>query len=326
MEIMENKIMNESECLTCFLYQTKYFYIATLPKVASSWLFDLTHTYPEIMDIESTNEFWAANIHFNQIDLTILKDDENSSYKFDEVKRDWDTLIHGNTDISRNFIFLLRNPVNKFISGLMQDVLYQDKSDPQKNPLDLKSELFLKIFTNYPNKSNLEKLKLLNDEMISKGFTGDWWIHDGDWWNDVSFSEIINYWIEQKFNKFFSAGFNVRDYKSDHKASNIYLYHKILFNSQIDKNKIKILDIDTENIYDYLIKEYKLENIISDVTYKDGRNVSSKVFKKLLIKNSKNYSEFIQVVLREDIFMYIDIYKKIYGVELDYNHVIQQLE
>lgn len=316
----------DNEFLPCFCYQTKYFYIITLPKVASSWLFDLTHNYPEIMDIDSKDEFWASLLNFNQINLNISKDSEHSSYKFEELKDDWYKLINGSSEISRNFIFLLRNPVNKFVSGTMQDVLYENKDNPNIDPLDINSDEFLKYFIDYPYSNHIEKIKLLNSKYSVSERNLHWWTQDGEWWDDTDLFEIINYWVEKKLYNFFKMGFNVREYKSDHKASNIYLYHKILFNSKIDKNKIKILDIDKENIYDYLIGNYNLQDVISDLSYKEERNKTGKRFKTLIINKMKDYSSNIQIVLREDILMYIDIYKKIYNIELNYEDVFKQLK
>lgn len=314
----------ENEFLECFCYQTKQFYIITLPKIASSWVSDITSTYPEILDIDLNKEFYGSILGFNQINLDITPSNEVSSYNFDTVQHDWYKLINGNNEISRNFLFLLRNPVNKFISGTMQDVLYENKEDPETDPLNINSDEFLKYFVDYPNKNYLEKVK--EYDKIFRTTSPHWWTIDGDYWNYRPLIDVIDYWIKQKLSNFFSLGFNVREYKSDHKLSNIYLYHKILFNSNIDKNKIKILDIEKENIYDYLINQYNLSEIISDTSYKEPRNGTGKVFKKLIIKNIKDYLNTIQIVLKEDIFMYIDIYKKIYNTDLTYQDVFKQLK
>lgn len=313
------------EFLYLFCYQTKYFYILTLPKIASSWLNELTHTYPEIMDINSKNDFWASRLIFNQINLSISKNDEISSYNFNHFEDDWYKLINGNNEISRNFVFLLRNPVNKFISGTMQDVLYESKENSELDPRDIDSDEFLKYFVHYPNQKYLKKLKSLHDIFSVNNI--HWWTLDGVWWDNSFLVDIIDYWIKKKLSLFFKEGFNLGVHKSGHKISNIYLYHKILFNSNIDKSKIKILDIDKENIYDYLVDEYNLKNIISDISYKEERNKTGRIFKSLIIKNIKEYSEIIETLLQEDILMYIDIFKKIYDIDLTYEDVFfKQLE
>lgn len=319
----------EFEFLPTFCYQTKYFYIITLPKIASSWLFDLTHTYPQIMDIDSDDEFWASLLVFDQKNLNISRDGEVSSFKFDYLKNDWDKLISGNNDVSRNFIFLLRNPVNKFVSGTMQDVLYENKDNPDTDPLNMTQSDFLNHFVDYPNKEELEKLKILNEQVLNDGSIVKnihWWTQDGNWWNNDFMVNTIRWWIKKKLDAFFKLGFNMRDYKSDHKASNIYLYYKILFNSKIDKNKIKILDIDKENLYDYLVKEYGIDTIVSDVSYKQERNKTGRTFKNLIIECMKGYSNLIDVVLYQDILMYIDIYKEVYDINLSYDDVFKQLK
>jgi hypothetical protein len=314
----------ETEFLDCFCYQTKQFYIITLPKIASSWVSDLISFYPEILDINFNKEFYGSVLRINQINLDVKKYDEVSSYNFDNVQQDWHKLINGNSDISRNFLFLLRNPVNKFISGTTQDVLYENKEVPEADPLNINSDEFLKYFVDYPNKNYLEKVK--EYDKIFRRYSPHWWTIDGDYWNYPALIDVIDYWIKQKLSDFFSSGFKFREYKSEHKLSNIYLYHKILFNSNIDKNKIKILDIEKENIYDYLINQYNLSDIISNTSYKEPRNATGKVFKKLIIENIKNYSSIIEIVLREDILMYIDIYKKLYNIDLTHQDVFRQLK
>lgn len=314
----------ETEFLECFCYQTKQFYIITLPKIASSWVSDIFRTYPEILDVHLKEEIYGSVVRFNQINLHITPSDEVSTYNFDTIHHDWYNLINGNSETSRNFLFLLRNPINKFISGTMQDVLYENKENPKIDPLNINSNEFLKYFVDYPNKNYLEKVK--EYDKIFRTDSPHWWIIDGDYWNYQPLIDVIDYWIKQKLSKFFSLGFNVREYKSDHKLSNIYLYHKILFNSNIDRNKIKILDIEQENIYDYLINQYNLSEVIPDTSYREPRNDTGKVFKKLIIKNIKDYSDTIQIVLKEDIFMYIDIYKKIYNIDLTYQDVFKQLK
>jgi len=314
----------ENEFLECFCYQTKQFYIITLPKIASSWVSDITRTYPEILDVDLKEEIYASVLGFNQINLHITPSNEVSTYNFDTIHQDWYKLINGNSETSRNFLFLLRNPVNKFISGTMQDVLYENKENPEIDPLNINSDEFLKYFVDYPNKNYLEKVK--EYDKIFRTNSPHWWTIDGDYWNYQPLIDVIDYWIKQKLSKFFSLGFNIREYKSDHKLSNIYLYHKILFNSNIDRNKIKILDIEQENIYDYLINQYNLSEVIQDTSYREPRNETGKAFKKLIIKNIKDYSNTIQIVLKEDIFMYIDIYKKIYNTDLTYQDVFKQLK
>lgn len=313
----------QGEFLSCFCYQTKYFYILTLPKVASSWLFDLSHTYPEIMDINSKDDFNASTLTINQKNLNILHLDEVTSYKIDDIEKDWSKLISGNNDLSRNFIFLLRNPVNKFVSGLMQDVLYGAPDDNNIDPLDVTKHKFLDYFVDYSNKEYLEKFISLNNQYQIGN--PHWWTADGEYWDNDFVEDVVNYWIDKKLDKFFRDGLNVMHYKEGHKESNIYLYHKLLFNSKINRNNIKILDIDTENLYDYIITHYDIQSIISDVSYKEERNKTGKKFKQLLIKNTKKYSDIIAVITSDSILMYIDIYKTLYNVDLSYEDVFKQL-
>jgi hypothetical protein len=80
------------------------------------------------------------------------------------------------------------------------------------------------------------------------------------------------------------------------------------------------------NIYDYLIGKYNLGDANSDISYKEERNKTGRIFKNLIIKNIREYTDIIEIVLKEDILMYIDVYKKIYGIDLTYDDVFRQLK
>ena len=55
-------------------------------------------------------------------------------------------------------------------------------------------------------------------------------------------------------------------------------------------------------------------------------DVNSKPNPILEIKNIREYTDIIEIVLKEDILMYIDVYKKIYGIDLTYDDVFRQLK
>jgi hypothetical protein len=71
------------------------------------------------------------------------------------------------------------------------------------------------------------------------------------------------------------------------------LYYKILFNSNVDLNKIKILDIDAENIYDFLIKKYKMD---VSIEHNEKYNPTAIVFKDIVKSSMKKYENLLILV------------------------------
>lgn len=304
---LTNQIKN-SQYIRCLCHSTKHFYVITLPKIASSWLNDFLMNNSNLIDDSNYSLKYDSSILIDKISLDITEDEQFSSnfYNFNLFKDDWYNLFNKNGE-TKDYIFLIRNPIKKFISGIIQDILLDD--------IDTKSNTFLNYFVNYKNKDNLDKFLELDDKLRQTEL--HWWTVDDTYFEDFVV-DVVNHWVEVKVDNFFTNELKIIQFKSDHKISNIFLIHKLLFNSSINEEKIKILDIDEESIYDYITETY---NIQLDLYYKNKINKFSNNLKNIMIKKVSKYIDIIETLHREDVLMYMDIYKKIYNKPITYQDV-----
>lgn len=300
----------DAELLNSILHQTKKFYVLTLPKIASSWIHDILLTYPQLMDKE-TSDFYSSNVWINQSTFELKTVKEGSSYHSLTLKEDWKNLIEGK-ETSRDFIFFLRNPVNRFISILIKDVLFDN--------IDTHSQEFIENLSDYPNKEELNKFLKLNIEL---GTDNLYWLLDGgEHWKHEYVGNIVNYWVDKKLDSFFNLEHDSRDYLYDFKTNNYFLYYKLLFNSSVNKDRVKMLDIGAENPYYYFVEKYDLK---IDKKYEKRINKLPLVYKNHLTNYIKRHINIIELILRQDVLLYIDIYEKLYSKKLSYDSVYRNL-
>lgn len=294
--------------IKCLCHSTKHFYVITLPKIASSWLNDFLMNNSYLIDDSNYSLKYDSSILIDKISLDVEEDEQFSSnfYNFNLFKDDWYNLFNKNSK-TKDYIFLIRNPIKKFISGIIQDVLLDN--------IDTKSTTFLNYFVNYKNKDNLTRFLELDDKL--RQIELHWWTVDDTYFEDFVI-DVVNHWVEVKVDEFFSNELQILQLKSDHKISNIFFIHKLLFNTSVNEEKIKILDIDEESIYDYITETYSIE---IDSHYKNKINKLSTNLKNIMIKKVSKYLDIIEILYHNDILMYIDIYKKIYKKSISYQEV-----
>jgi len=302
--------MSDRQYLQTHFHQTKHFYVCTISKVASSWLYDFLSSHSDLMDTKPNGDFYSSTLEFSQTSLDVRGTDENISYDFQIVSTDWYNLLNGG-EVSRDFIFFVRNPVNRFVSILIKDILFDN--------VNTNSEEFLEQFKEYSNKDELERFLNLNLELSADNYY--WLLENGESWKNELIKKIVGYWIGKKVSSFFKTETGA-NYISELKISNIYLIHKLLLNSSADKSKLKIVDIEKENLKEYFDTNYGL-NISK--RFNDKINIVPTPFKELVILYLKKYSHLVEGLLRENILMYIDIHEKLYGQRLSYEQIFDQL-
>lgn len=306
----------EGYTLTLLLQETNQFYVVTQPKVASSWISDFMITHKEMNPLPIRDDYYLPSTCFNQITLDIHKKDKNVYTQY--LESDWKSILSGG-DSSKDFVFFLRNPFNRFVSVIIKDVLLVDE--------DTSSSKFLDLFEDYPNKEYLTRFLQIDSK--SKNNNHYSWTLPNEFW-DESVGNVVGYWVKKTLSKFFKGVFNLESVtKIDnlnnlylHRTSNLYFYHKILFNSNINSKNIKFLDIDRENIYDYFSNTYNLQ---IEKRYNTKINDVSPQFKSIVLDYLKRYHSIIESILKEDVLMYIDIYEKIYSKKLSYNEVYKSI-
>jgi len=120
-KIQEKERAYESDNLWFNLYDLKTAWVLTHPKIASSFmdLYGATHTRSRQMSAHFQNGFR----HINDVYQNGKKISSGKHFS-----NDWESLLRGE-EIDKKIIFLTRNPIHKFITGLVQDFVL-----PQLNP------------------------------------------------------------------------------------------------------------------------------------------------------------------------------------------------
>ena len=287
-----------------FCYKAKDFYLLTIQKIASSLAYQLFLHNEGLRDVSKSeihkNE--KNTVDINQLNFTIPKYDDELSFDVNSFTNDWNLLLENksNTD----FIFLMRDPINKFTTGVMQDVIF--------NNFSMSSPHIIEILEKYPNKEELNQFYEFNKVNILNG-NEEWWnILDLNW--DIFTYNVMFFIVENMIDEWFSNVENIIEYRKGHKNMNLFFYNKLLFNSNIDKTKIKILDIDKENIYDYLVNKYDLTLTNSESKYKFNQTAS--VFKKIIKKSMLKYDELMSSIFYVDLLLYCDIYNYLYSEQI----------
>jgi len=288
-----------------FCYKAKNFYILTIPKVASSWVYQLFLNNEGLRDIPKNEIHKNDNntIGINQLNFNtdIYKSDE-TSYDTIKFEEDWNLFLQNKSEV--DFIFLMRDPISKFITGLMQDVILHN--------FKMDSPHIIEILKRYPYIDAFNEFNQFNKSKIADG-NEEWWNILDLKWND-SIYNVMYFIVKNIVDKWMGDVDNIVHYRNGHKNVNLFLYYKLIFNSKINKNKIKILDIDTENIYDYLVDKYNLDLVHTESKFKFNETAS--IFKKIIKKSMLKHEELISSMFYLDLLVYCDIHNYLYSEQI----------
>jgi hypothetical protein len=305
--ILKNKNMTENitTLSNIFCYKSSNFYILTLPKIASSWTYQLFLNNPNLRDtpIDKLENMDNNNVYINQINLTSECDVNNPSHDAVEFCKDWENMIMEKSS-DKDFIFLMRDPIDKFITGIMQDVVFQN--------FKMNSPHILDILKTYSDKTKLDDFFKFHKKKTAIENTNEWWHIPNVIWPKYVY-DVMFYIVNNILTKWFSDITNISEYRKGHSSLNLFLCYKILFNSNVDVSKIKILDINTEDIYDFLIETYKID---VNIDYKEKFNPTAIVFKDIIKSSMKKYKDLLISVLSIDILLYCDLHNHLYSTDL----------
>lgn len=276
-----------------YFYEYKNFYILTQPKVASSWLHDLYFN-------SNTKKENLRFFYVNQLTLELIPNDALT----DEFVDDWYKLINNETP-KKDFIFLMRDPLSKIVTGLMQDVIY--------------SKLLIEV-TNINNHQNLslEEINKFNN-FHSKQNEFEWWRNTNIELNS-DIERILFILVDTLIQKWFKDPQNIIELRNGHKSTNYFLLYKILKNNI----KSKIIDIEKENIFDFIQQTY---NFNADVVFKKPRNKTPLGIKNITLESIKknNLHFYLSTYLQTDILIYCDIFNSIYNTDLSINKLVHKI-
>lgn len=224
------------------LHITPKFYLFTQPKIASSWSYEQFGDFYrfqielQTLKISSKSEDdWIKTAITLERQKKGIKDAEKK--KLIQFYRDWNNLVDGKSS-KKEFIFLIRNPIDKKIAGFIQDVLLYSLNHRSFNSPFLIKHWLESGFTRdeiYEYKSECDRKNHF------PGFAG----------KNNEFVPLLRKAIRPVVDNWFdSTIIFINEVNDDHKHTNYFLHHKLFAsrNNKIDKSKIRLIDIDRQNI------------------------------------------------------------------------------
>jgi len=281
------------------IYITDKFYFCCNPKVASSWAFQMFGR-GEYKGLEHRDSFDISTMQLNRCNDSVYIKDESVQ----ELYKDWESLLNGKS-CRRDWVFVIRNPIEKMITGYIQDVfLKQTNREALDNPIFLKhiksigyNKAEIDAFTHYyeitednrfPNVKNFGD----NNEFMPMYY-------------DIVKS-MVDMWAEDTTRV-------INEINFDHKESNLMFILKLLTfpPNGFDSSKIRVIDIDRQNLGDTLKNLYGLQHI--DKSKHHSRELG---FKFLVFKAFKEHFPLIYSMLAHEALIYVEIINKLYPHEM----------
>jgi hypothetical protein len=276
------KLFNHNDC-----------WIITREKIASSWLVEQFEY--------KWNEFFVETETYN-VTFKSLSDLNNEATTVELQQKfleDWNNFKSGKNH-TKNFIFLTKNPIHRFISAWIQDFIMRKiyNLDEERNRL-------LKYF----NKDVVDKFIQFAKEQSSEGEKT---------FPDVSslpaeFEEIYEeFCFPRDFDFFNVSAEKYYDNMNDtHTTDNLLLMWEFLFDKRFNtNNKLHIIDIDFENLENTLQNKFsiplKKEKVFDNSR---GNYLKSKSYKYL---SNPQHRKLINSFLFPHLLLWFNIIYKIY--------------
>jgi hypothetical protein len=274
------KLFNYNDC-----------WIFTKEKIASSWLVEqFNYNWNEISIDSETYE-----VSFKHIPEVV---NETTTVELQQkFLDDWNSFRSGKNN-TKNFIFLTRNPIHRFVSAWIQDFIMRKiyNLDEEANRL-----------LNYFDKEIVDKFIEFSKEKTNI---------IGNKFPDVSslpveFGEIYDEFCFPRDFNFFKSSITtyVNTMNDTHTRENLFLLWEFVFNTPFNtNNKLYIIDIDLEKLQDTLKNKFNIP-LREEVVFDNNRNnyLKSKSYGYL----SRNH-DLLNPFLFSHLLLWFDIVHKIY--------------
>lgn len=235
-----------------------------------------------ICDVFFENSGWSIHLDFHDD----IYDISGSPMFFDDnEKKHFEITLHEEINLALNgkskkdIIFLYRNPVDRWISGTIQE-FYSIIESPQL------SYLWCKQFKN----NNL--YNWLNDKESNFSDTLD----EG---TNIEIPQDIYHDMEVLVKDYFGSLADT-GYCQNHSTNFLHLYTLLLAIGKYDKSKMKLLDIGKNDVIPVL-KQYVTEESyrIKEISTRSKESYSNKDFKKIFYNTLENYNDKKIIHLRD---------------------------
>ena len=264
------------------------FHLITVPKVMSTSLNKIAE--------DSNVPCYEANISKDTLKMENIKYHVNSKRKDGITKHfedDWNTQLEGKSSI-RDFIFLMRNPIDRFITGFYEDnmvnILHNFNHGDNSSSAWCRSLLEMK---KYKSQDIDLFLMSMNVDPMSP-------------WNEIEnfkTSEIYDMYndlVDSLINSHFQNIQNTNFY-THHTRPYLSTYLKFVSNKNIDESKIKFLDISQTDVVEYLNDTYKTE------FFNRRGNERSNILREIITNSFKKHI----ITIVNFLFLDMDVYSQL---------------
>jgi len=282
--------------MSYMIFESKKFYLQTTAKTASSWCNNKFG--------EPNNITFKINTLKGYPDAIEKDDSEQTKYV-----KDWNSLMNGKS-CKKDFVFLIRNPLEKVVTGFIQDVILSEinESSPksllfQKYLLDLGySQYEVTSFCNYYNPlfhTHRGKNFQTFPDVASFGPDN---IYLPIFYTMIE--SLVDHWCT-------NIPRVINEVNQGHKMSNLLLVLKLLTfpPPNVDISKIHIMDINRQNIGESLNMKYGMK-------IKTGKmHAREPMFKHMVFGAFKKHIELLSAFLSTELTIYSEIINKLYPSE-----------
>jgi hypothetical protein len=251
-----------------FIAENEKSFVITKAKVASRYLQEIYQ--PDVYNV-------PLNINFEFSDINSLSDNQkNIFYRLSDIKQN-----------KKDILLLYRNPIKRYISGTIEDLFVSIGTT------NFNEKYFLR---RYLNSSNIEPyffFKQLEENIENKNFLLE------DSYNTFLTSLLEDWFVWQN---------STSAIISHHSSPYLAIYDSMLNHPNIDRNKIKFINIDDpENNLTRIFQNYSKD--VSDVIPENTNNLrqSNKsffTFVKKYIEDNIAFSQLMNDVCQMDLYFY----------------------
>jgi hypothetical protein len=249
------------------IYHLKNHWVINQPKIASSYMDSYQENNQASHGNFDPHSFKLLGIFpYDDLENQYSNENDKNPKKFNENKiayefsQDWNNLIN-NQPTKRKFIFLVRNPIQKFIAGLIQDFIMNTEVVKRHDGGEefTPDELTQALVTNV-SAVHTEYDKSSNGDVISK--TAYWFFKNGlhqEKYEDIILTRLHLFFQHQTED-------NPAGWMSESHTKDWIFWIYGLFNHLNDNPNASILDINIQSLH----------NTLHDLGYTSNRSFTNK--------------------------------------------------
>ena len=284
--------------MTYMIFESKKFYLQTTAKTASSWC---------------NNKFGDPNnISFK---INTLKGYSGASEKDDSEQtkyvKDWNSLMNGKS-CKKDFVFLIRNPLEKVATGFIQDVLLSEINESSPKSLLFQKYLLDLGYSQYEVTSFCNHYNPLFHTQRDRGKNFQTFPDVANFGPDNIYLPIFYTMIESLVDHWCTNIPRViNEVNQGHKMSNLLFVLKLLTfpPPNVDISKIHVMDINRQNIGESLNMKYGMK-------IETGKmHAREPMFKHMVFGAFKKHIELLSAFLSTELTIYSEIINKLYPSE-----------